>query len=382
MSAELAPLLAEHLPFSPVFELREYPTRAVLEQALAEQGINLCFVDCASSKEWALALLSDLVLLNPKLPVVAVHASNDSEHILKTLRQGATEFLYRPLNSDQFIAVMERVSALHRGKNPSTAKVCCFLPVKGGCGASTLAYNLAYHWKRLGAARLLLADLDPLAGTLAFLMKLKQNYTFMDALTRSGQMDEDIWRGLVHNKNGIDVLVSPEQPVHGIDEAHNPAAMIDFLRSSYDVALLDAGGPYGAWNVSLARLSDEVILVATNELPALQAAQKAIAYLGRNRLDHSKIRLVINRYQKDTGLQKELIEAALHVEVFHTIPAGYEDIQRALVDGKPVPTSTPAGKNFLQVAEKLAGKSREDSEDAAPVAKAGRLSGLLSVFRR
>lgn len=380
LRAVIAPLLAELLPFSPVLNLEEYPTRAALEEVIGGQGANLCFVDATSRPEWALALLSDLVMLAPKLPVVALHERNDPELILKTLRQGATEFLCAPLTEDQFCTVMERIASVHRARGGVSARVVCVMPVKGGSGASTLAYNVALNWKKIAQCRVALADLDPLAGTLAFLAKVKQTYSFVDALSRTSELDEDIWKGLVSQKGGVDVLASPEQPVHGIDGDTNPAAMLDFMRTIYDVVLLDAGGPYGSWNLSLARLCDELLLVTTNELPALHAAQRALSTLDRHRVDPGKVRLVLNRFRKEIGLQKELVEAALHTDVFHAVPNCHEDVQQALVEGKPVPASSPAGKAFLQIAEKLAGKS---AEEAQAVSKAGGgLSGIFSLFRK
>ncbi len=379
LRAALAPLLEEFLPFSPVLTLEEYPTRAVLEEAMAAQGTTLCFVDVTSRDDWALALLSDLALLNPKLPVVALHSTSNPELILKSLRQGATEFLCQPLTEDQFCAVMERIASMHRARDFSNAKVICFMPVKGGCGASTLAFNVASHWRKITQSRIVLADLDPLTGTVAFLAKAKQNYSFMDALTRASEIDEDVWRSLITARNGLDVLAAPEQPVHGLDDGGNPAALVDFMRSVYDVVLLDAGGALGAWNLGLARLCDELVLVTTNELPALHAAQRVLSLFERYRVESGKIRLVVNRFRREIGLQKDIIEAALHMEVFHVIPHAPDDLQRALVEGKPVPAGTPAGKGFLQVAEKLAGKSAEDAE--AP-ARTGGLTGLLSFFRR
>ncbi|MCS7042403.1 MAG: AAA family ATPase [Bryobacteraceae bacterium] len=379
LRASLAPLLDELLPFSPTLTLEEYPTRALLEEALSGQGPTLCFVDVTSRDEWALALLNDLALLNPKLPVVALHATSNPELILKSLRQGATEFLCQPLTEDQFCAVMERISSLHRVKDLSSAKVICFMPVKGGCGASTLAFNVASHMKKLHPGRIVLADLDPLTGTVAFLAKTKQTYSFLDALTRATEIDEDVWRGLVTSRNGLDVLAAPEQPAHGLDESSNPAALIDFMRSIYDLILLDAGGALGAWNIGLARLCDELVLVTTNELPALHAAQRVLSIFDRHRVEFGKIRLVVNRFRREIGLQKEIIEAALHMEVFHVIPYSLEDLQRALVEGRPVPASTPAGKGFLQVAEKLTGKSAEDGETAS---RPGGLAGIFSIFKR
>ncbi|MGJ5815570.1 AAA family ATPase [Paludibaculum fermentans] len=377
LSGELTPLLAEHVPFSPVIELKDYPTRALLGDALQEQGINLCFVDVETNREWALALLSDLSMLDAKLPIVALHAGNDSEFILRTLRQGATEFLFQPLTAEHFISAMERLSAQHRGKGQASAKVYCVMPAKGACGASTIACNLAHYYRKLGAKKVLLADLDPLTGTISFQLKLKQNYSFMEALTRGGQLDEDIWKGMVQSAGGVDVALAPDQPVHGIDENYNAAAIVDFARSMYEVVILDCNGAYGQWSLTLARLCDELLLVTTNELPALQATQRSLAYLDRNRVDRSKVRILVNRYHKDIGLSRDVIEAALHCDVYHLIPSDYEDVQKALVEGKPIPPGAAVGRSLMSLAEKLSGK---EATSVAP--KTSSLSSLFSFLRK
>ena len=48
----------------------------------------------------------------------------------------------------------------------------------------------------------IVTDLDPATGTLSFLLKLKSSYSFVDALTHSSQMDEDLWRALVTSQHG------------------------------------------------------------------------------------------------------------------------------------------------------------------------------------
>ncbi len=136
MSAALRAHAERLLPFSQVNELHSYPTRAVLEEALTDYGISLCLVDASSNQEWAQALLSDLAMLNAKLPVVAVHGQSDPDFILRTLRAGATEVLIQPFGEDQFVSVIERLNATHGAGNRS-GKLTALIPAKGACGAST-----------------------------------------------------------------------------------------------------------------------------------------------------------------------------------------------------------------------------------------------------
>ena len=147
----------------------------------------------------------------------------------------------------------------------------------------------------------------------------------------------------------------------------------------YDLAVLDTAGVYGAWNLTLAKMCDELLLVTTNELPALQASQRALAYLDQNRVDRSKIRLIVNRYNRDVGLSKEVIETALHEEVFHLLPSDYDSVQRALIDGKPIPHGSSLGKAMVQLGEKLEQKDPESSKKSNSSSSWG---GLMSLFSR
>jgi pilus assembly protein CpaE len=221
-----------------------------------------------------------------------------------------------------------------------------------------------------------LADLDPLAGTLSFLLKIKSSYSFMDVLARSSEIDADLWKAMVTNQQGVDVLLSPEVMTEGMAELSDASAVIEYARGSYDLVVLDTGSVYGDWNLSQARLADEILLVTTNELTALQAVQRALSYLDTNNIGRYKIRLIVNRYDRHVGLSKDVIGTALHADIFHILPTDYEAIQKALMEGKPLAANTTFGKGVAGLVDRLIG-------GAEPAAKKGSsLSGLLSLFSR
>jgi pilus assembly protein CpaE len=379
MRTELLPLLAQHLPLVPVFELETYPSRSMLADVIRERAANLCFLDVASDPERGLATVGDLLDAEPSMQVVVLMAGKETD-LLRYLRMGASEFLMSPFGSDQIQAAIGRLEKMNpRGSGrEGQAKVFCVMPAKGACGASTLACNLAYQWKRIGSKRILLADLDPLTGTQGFLLKLRSPYSFVDAVSQSVTLDGDVWRALVLQTNGVDVLLSPENPVDALHSLKDATALVEFSRQSYDTVILDANGAYGEWSLTLARLCDDLILVATNELPALQAAQRVLAYLERNRVDRSKIRLVINRYNREVGLSREMIETALHTDIFHLIPSDYEAVQKALIEGKQIPPGSSFGKSLIALADRLAGRD----ESPPPQASSAKTEGFGGLFSR
>lgn len=375
---ELTPLLAPHFAAFAGHDLDHYPTIGQLVDTFRTQQPNLCFLDVISDKNAALGVIQDILRAKPGIPLIAVLSGNDPDLILRCLRQGTTEFLLQPFTGDQVAASLEKLARQQPVPAAGTnrGKVICLMPAKGGSGATTIACNLAYQWKRMDSGkRVLLADLDPLAGTMSFALKIKSNYSFIDVVQRGSEIDADLWKSVTTNRNGVDILLSPETMIAGISELTDATSIIEYARAVHDVVIIDAGSVYGEWNLSQAHLCDELILITTNELTSLQATQRALSYLDANNIGRWKIRIVVNRYDKHVGLSRESIATALHTEIYHVMPSDHDTVQRALIDGKPIPAGTNLGKAISGLADRLTGREQNAKKSSS-------LGGLLSLFSR
>lgn len=372
---ELTPLISRSLPRALLRNIRKYPSSPELVQEWSNEVPDVCFVDVVTDPAGGAGMVRQVLEIDGQIKVVVLLAATEPELILKCLRLGASEFLLQPFSPEQFQAAIPKLTS--NGPRQATAKakgrVYCVMPVKGACGASTVACNLAFQYKRLGFAKALLADLDPLTGTLSFLLKLNSAYTFADVLHRRDTLDADLWKAMVTPVQGVDVLLAPEKLIHDCDDA---SPILDFARRNYELVVLDAGNVYGEWNLSLARAADEVLLVTTNELPALHGAQRSLAYLDANRVPKWKLRIVINRFDRKVGLSKEAVAEALHIDVVQTIASDYATVQKALIDGKPVSAGSSPGKAFASLADSLAGGGKDAPAKTAP------FSGFWSLFTR
>ncbi len=374
---ELTPLVSQLLPLTTVVEVSTYPDRKEAGDLLAKHQPWLCLVDVGKLKDQALATISELAALNRNLQVVALLPAKDSDLILTCLRQGASEFLLRPLTVEHVQPVFERLNQVTTQRG--FGRIVAVLPVKGACGASTIASSLAFQWKRFGVKRTLLADMDQSAGTLSFLLKLKSGYSYIDALSRAARLDADLWKGIVSQSQGIDVLLSPENSNEQTGELPDPTGVLRFCRQVYDNITLDLGAAYGKWNLELAAEADDLIVVTTNELPALRAAQRVLVYLEAQNVLRDKIHLVVNRYSSDAGLSREAIETALGQKVYQTVPSDYESVQRALVDGKHIAPASNFGKSLSALADKLS-EPYKKKEDAGSQKVATSWTAKLSSF--
>jgi pilus assembly protein CpaE len=384
--AELLPIISNEIADAPVIEIGGYPALNNLNELPLTSSDTVCFLDVSSDQRTALAVLSALAALKANLHTVVLVEEADPTLILQCLRCGAQEFLTRPFTQEQLRQVLEKLSRLSPSLGAERGRITAIIPAKGACGATTMASNLAVHFKRISDGRVLLADLDPLTGTVSFLLKLKSTYSFLDALQHAESLDADLWKGLVSSSQGVDVLLPPENPVDSIQGLRSAAPILEFARRMYDHVVVDVGSIYGDWTVSVARAADDVLVISTNELPALQATARGLQYLESSGVQRHKTKLIINRFNKDAGLNKEMIEMALHTEVHHLVPSDYENVQRALLDGKVIPTTTVFGKSLLALSQGLLGKTGKEAETTKKASSggvfSGSLTGLFKAFSR
>lgn len=384
ITKDLQQALRSKMPNAEILEIPVYPPSAGLLEVLSIQNPDVAIADVVSDSEHGLKLLKELTTMQPKLPVIAILPPDQTDLILKCLRTGATEFLNYPFSPAQIEDVFSRLVA----KNPTakahdkTGRVLAVVPAKGACGASTIASGLTLCWAKK-SAKILLVDFDPLTGTISFLLKLRSQYSFMDVVALNDNLDADLWRNIITSTQGVDVLLSPEGAVQGVHDLLDASSIIDYARRNYEITIIDLASPYGPWNLSILQNADDILLVSTNELPSLQSTQRAFAYMDQNRVDHSKVKLIVNRYNRDVGLGKEVIETAIRTEVFHLLPSDFEAVQRAMIEGKPSPSGSPFGKALLQLSQKLGGLGiglAPPQKSAKPSSPAW--GGLLNLFSR
>ena len=181
---------------------------------------------------------------------------------------------------------------------------------------------------------------------------------------------------MVTHSNGVDVLLSPENPGEGQSDLADAGPVIEYARYKYDVVILDTNSVYGHWNLSQAQAADEVLLITTNELPALQAAQRSLGYLQRNQIGRFKTRIVVNRYEHGSGLEQDVIGTALDSDICHVLPADSDAVQKSLMEGKLIQANSSLGKSLHQLADRLAGREQRDHKSTSLA------SSFLGLFSR
>jgi Flp pilus assembly CpaE family ATPase len=366
MSREIRTAM-DDLGVTDVYQISVYPRAGAAAGIAAQHSSNICFLDVSSHQEQALHLIGEIA---PIAPVVALNPLNDADFILRCLRRGACEFLSDP-TAEQLNGVLERLALLRVPADPvKSAIVYCVVPGKAGCGASTLAAYLAIDMSRSAGAKVLLVDTDCLTASLAFLLKLKYTFHLADAVRDCLRMDQDLWSRLVTACHGIDVLPAPEDPSAGV-VLDRPAAieLICFWREHYEAVVLDVAGAY-ALGSDLATLSDEILVVTTNELASLHATRRSIENLEQSGVDRSRLKLLVTRYTPATGLKSDDVETALKLSPYALLNNDYQAVQAAILEGQPVAAGSAFGRSIHSLTERLLGLDKA-------LKKRSRLFGLI-----
>jgi Flp pilus assembly CpaE family ATPase len=315
---------------------------------------KVCFIDVGTSGQ-ALTLVHELA--GAGVPVAALHLNNDSDLILRSFRCGASEFFFEPIAPADLREAFERLlrkSGAGSQEHPR-GKIWALMPAKPNYGATTISCNIALRIRQHLGRPVLLADLDPFLGSVGFALKLKSAFSFIDVVNHGAPIDKGLWKKIIVAHEGVDVLLGPEIPRFETPSAAGLPSFLEFVRLNYSAAVMDNPGPLSDWYLSVARCADEILLVTTNELAGVHAAGRAIQLLEHAGAERTRIRLVVNRYEKENGLVQEAIETALKFKVYWTLPNDYSPVQKALLDGKRVPSNCRLGEALDSLVLSLTG---------------------------
>lgn len=345
--------------FQILSEFDSYPAQQALEVRLRQTRPDVVLLDLATNLETACELIRWIGTLSLQTQIVGLHVRNDSDAILRSLRMGASEFLYSPF--DQAIQ-NEAVARLHRLLEPAQTEpaqqgsIIAFSSSKPGSGASTLAAQTAFALRRATAKRVLLADFDLMGGMIGFYLKLNSSKSLLEALQSAHQLQDSHWPSFVSNADGVDILAAPEIPYVGPVDAGRLHAVLEHARLNYEWVVIDL--PVVFQRVSLMTISesDRAFLVSTSELPSLHLARKAVNLLEQLGFPRDRFQIMINRVQRRDEITGADFERLFNCSVGARIPNDYFSLHRAVTLGQPVEGHSELGKAIQSLAGQLSDK--------------------------
>jgi pilus assembly protein CpaE len=305
--------------------------------------------------------LSTIELVHAELPqasIIAMGDMLDGQAVIGAMRSGACEFLPSSCTADDLShSVGELRPISGQGKTLSGGRLVTVVNAKGGCGATTVAVNIAVTLQKERGGNCVLVDLAPL-GHAALHLSANPSFGIATALRSLGRLDQSLVEGLItHCECGIDLLAGMESPADFDVPADGLRRLFELLTERYRYVIVDASSRLDPMLRSTCDASDLVLLVAdANTLALLWSAARVQRYLAGDRSVYDKIQLVLNRFDPKFPLSDTDAEAATDAHVLWKIPSEALVVGPSVDSGVPVvlKKNSEAGKSLKGLAAAVA----------------------------
>lgn len=315
-----------------------------------QEAADLFFVVLKPDAEQALATVRGLRRRSPH-PIFAVGPATDTKLVLRTIREGAREYLDQAELAGELSAALQRLKIESAGQRSNGRIIAC-LPASGGCGGSTLSASLASALAKLSGGALLI-DLNAEFGNLASLLDLKPSHTLADLCQSGGRLDRSLLEGvLAPHQGGVRLLSSPLR----IDDAAlvSVEAVRRVLSLASEVApwvVVDLPHAFRPEVLPALSVADAIVLVMRLDFTSLHNTRRIREHLQDHGIGMERIEIVVNRYRQPGELPPAEAEAALGTTITHYVNDDPKTVNRANNNGVPVILYAPAAKVSQQIAE-------------------------------
>lgn len=339
-----------------------------LERALAGRIPAAVIIGINADTEAVLSLLSDIVLQKPFVVSLMVVKELNAGILKESLRAGVKDVLEVPLNAKDFLAALnsaadyaEALFSSMPGEatvsdNGKRGKIVTLFSTKGGVGKTVIATNLAVS-SVTGEKTVYLVDLDLQSGDVAVMLNLEPTKGIYEAYLSSDNLDAELMDSLTRkHSSGLRTLLAPanfrsREPI----AVKKMVTILHFLRGIADLIVIDTPAITGDLIYGVLEESDDILLVATPDLPSVKNAKVANSLLEFLGIDRKKVRLVVNRFDSKVGLTTRDVEKAVKLPVFGTVPSD-RIVPRSVNEGAPVVLRYPkseVARSINRLVEKL-----------------------------
>jgi pilus assembly protein CpaE len=220
--------------------------------------------------------------------------SNDITLYRDLIARGVSDYLVSPINK---LAFIQSLSNLYT--SPTTAlmgRVIAVTGSKGGVGSSTIAHNLAWSLSRNADMATILVDMDLGFGTAGLDFNQDPPQSIADAVYSPDRLDANLLDRLMSKcTDKLSILAAPATLDRLYDFPETAFdGLIDLLRSSTPIIVLDVPHAWTAWSRRMLVGADDLVIVGSPDLASLRNTKNLIDGLKSSRPNDSKPKLVMN----------------------------------------------------------------------------------------
>ncbi|MCE1236380.1 MAG: AAA family ATPase [Hyphomicrobiales bacterium] len=254
--------------------------------------------------------------------VMVIGHVNDVVLYRELIRRGVSEYVVMPLDMFDLIRA---IGDLYGGPTAAPlGRSVAFVGAKGGCGASTVAHNVAWSVGSLYATDVLIADFDLAWGTAGLDFNQEPAQGVLEALNSPERLDDVFFdRLLTKCSDNLSILGAPAMLDRTYDQQdHDFDAVVEVARSMVPLVVLDLPHQWNGWVKRQLCEADDVMIVATPELASLRNAKSLIDTLKASRPNDAPPHLIVSMsgMPKRPEIKPEEFGKALELPIAATIP--------------------------------------------------------------
>ena len=226
--------------------------------------------------------------------VVIVGRVNDIVLYRDLMSRGVSEYLVMPFSVIDFVRHLSELYSAP-GAEP-LGRIIAIYGAKGGVGSSTIAHNLAWSIARDLDVATVIADLDLGFGTAGLDFNQDPPQGIAEAIYAPERLDANMVDRLLSKcTEKLSILAAPATLDRNYDfDETTFDGLMDVLRSTVPVILLDIPHVWTAWTRRMLIGADDVVIVAAPDLGNLRNTKNLVDTLRTARPNDARPRLVLN----------------------------------------------------------------------------------------
>jgi pilus assembly protein CpaE len=326
---------------------------------------------------------------SPNVQVVMMSVQGEADYLRRSMLAGAREFLIKPFSGEELVTSIHRVYQFAATRRvvvppppttpvvaappppPRGTKVVCVLGSKGGCGASTVAVNLAVALREVSKARIALVDANLEFGDIGVLLNLPNNRTIADLASGKSEIDEEVLDGtMASHSSAIKVLLAPSRPeLAELVKAEHLKRIVELLEKSYDFIVIDLWKSFQETTIFFLDHADLILLVSTADIPSIKNAKLFFELTEQLGYPSDKTLFVLNKDDGRSGISAKDIEASIKHPVSLLLPKDERSTAIAINRGAPfviTQRNLPLSQAIHNLARLILRRAESDKEPVAP----------------
>lgn len=367
---------------------------ALLAQALSQFPAEVLLIHLDPNPSGMMDVVAPIIDGHKgRISSIAMTEDRDAELVMKAMRVGMKEFLWKPFPPEQLGETLQRLATENGGGDRHLGRLISVAGTSGGVGTTQLAVNLSAELAQLEDCpgtripdtkpRVAVVDMDFRFGQVAMQFDAQPSYTVAELCDTPEQVDPQmIERAMCKHPSGVHILARPTDLAEAERiSAGRAASVLAALQEHYDFVVVDVPMRFDPSARAVYDMADTYLLTLQLLVPSVRNADRILSDLSTTGYATSRVQLVCNRFGREAGyLEQGDVETTLRRKLAYLIPDDWKTSASAVNMGAPLCVHAPKSK-LRQAYQRMARGLTEPTDTLAGGDDAdAQKKGIFSLF--